>query len=375
MMNPDLKRSLKHFKRHEELGYLKLNFIHKVFLSLAFFILLPSVFLNLFFKNNNKNRKKIFILKYKDSEPYTTIYKLLKKEKIFNFVQLHKLYIPVLPLIFIKDVAESFKMQPMFILKNLYFFGALSIKISKYYFMIKYHKVSNLIVLQEYSFYMSYLTRVIEHDGGNLYNIQHGIPGDTYCHFRFSKCFVWGEYYKDVYINNKAEKTQFVVSGSILHNYIKKKVKQKEEDIDVLYIMQGKSEEMKDVQDILEDLAENKVVRYIQHPRHPVRMKETLIESNDNILNSILRSKIVISHYSTALLDACVLEKYTLSYTKSEKKLSRYVSYLSTDNIVHTKENLIKKIMEKNNKVSTLNERYISNDVDPIQVIKKEIID
>lgn len=375
MINSDLLRSFRHFKRHEELGHLKLNLIHKIFLSIVFFILLPFCLLNLFFKNDNKNRKKIFILKYKEEEPYTTIYKLIRQEKIFNFIQLPKLFIPLLPRVFIKDISQTFIVQPMFIFKNLAFFGALILKISKYYYMVKYHKVSNLIVFQEYSFYMSYFTRVMELEGGKLYNIQHGIPGDTYCWFRFSKCFVWGEFYKDVYINNKAEKTQFVISGSILHSYIEKKLKQKEVDTDILYVMQGKSEEMKDVLDVLEDLARNKVVRYIQHPRHPVRMNnDILIESNDDILNAIGRSKIIISHYSTTLLDACVLEKHALSYTKMEKNLSKYVSYLDKENIIHTKEDLIKRIGEQGNKVSILSERYISNDLEAIQVIKKVIV-
>lgn len=72
--------------------------------------------------------------------------------------------------------------------------------------MVTYNNLSNLTVLQEYSFYLSYFRRVVEHEGGNLYNIQQGIPGDTYCYFRFSKYFVCGEYYKNIYIHNKAEK-------------------------------------------------------------------------------------------------------------------------------------------------------------------------
>lgn len=87
-----------------------------------------------------------------------------------------------------------------------------------------------------------------------------------------------------------------MVSCSILHSYIRKKLKQKEVDIDILYIMQGKSEEMKDVLDILEDLSKNQVVRYTQHPRHPVSMKDTLVEKNDNIFDTILRSKVIMSH-------------------------------------------------------------------------------
>lgn len=386
MMNSDLKRSLKHFKRHEELGHLKLNFIHKVFLSLAFFVLLPSVLLNLFFKNNNYNSKKIFIFEYEKEpyttkkEPYTTIYKLLKQEKVFNFIKLNKLYIPVVPLIFLKDVSMAFKVQPMFMFKNLYFLGALSLKISKYYSMIKHHKVSNLLVFQEYSFYMSYFTRVMEHEGGNLYNIQHGIPGDTYCHFRFTKCFVWGEYFKQTYIKNGAEPSQFVITGSIFHAAIAESCLNVIEDIDILYVMQGDREGIQDVLEVLSKLEPAFSARIKQHPRHRYGVDKKNLEIDDEIAHAIARSKMIISHYSTALLDAKFLGKLTYAYLNPENKQKEYVSYLKQDDVLYGKHELLEKIeYALNNSIAGkpdnkyLDNKYIDQSVNPMEIVKNEI--
>jgi hypothetical protein len=279
----------------------------------------------------------------------------------------------VLPIIYIKDIVTVSRHNSVWLIQNLYFLGALSLKISKYYFMWKKNKLSKMIVMQEYSFYMSYLTRVIESENGKLYNIQHGIPGETYCCFRFSKSFIWGEHYKQVYIKQNAKRDQFIVSGSIVHSFLNRKRKNQIEDIDILYVMQGKIEGMEDVIEALEEVSKYKKVLYIQHPRHYVKnITSSLPETQENIYQLLMRSKTVVSHYSTALLDAVVLGKKAISYLKKDDMKS-YVNYLPQGNIVNDK-NLLENILISDNvpNAHSLNE-YIHEGVDPIGIIKKEL--
>ncbi len=370
MIHPDLMRSYMHMKRHEELKYLKIKVVPRVLLSILFFLLIPSVFMSYLFK---KTHTKIVVLNYGNKAPFDIIYSVFRKHKIFKLIPLDKFFIPILPPIFIRDIRDILRDNPIFILKNLYFFGAMSLKISQYYFFIRRHHISSLIVFQEYSFYMTYFTRIMEYEKRKLYNIQHGISGDTYCYFRFTKSFIWGRHFKEKFIKNKAEINQFILSGSIYHQALKEQETTMTEEIDVLYVMQGEMTEMYDVLEVLGDLSQNLVIRYIQHPRYPADISTQLIASEYDIVSSILKSKLVLSHYSTALLDASFLGKKALSYTKKEKNMNKHVSYLEQESIIHDKAELRYKILRKNTIVSQLDEKYIESNKDTINMIKQEL--
>jgi len=368
----DLERSLLQYKRHQELGHLKLNYLHKLSLIFVFFLLLPFIFINIFFIKIRKN-SEVFIIAYKAQEPYIRINQEFKKRNRFKFLKMNRLFIPIVPIILIKDIIKN----PIFSIKHLSFLGALLLKISKYYFFIKYNHISKLIVFQEYSFYMSYLTRVMETDKGKLYNVMHGVPGETYCFFRFSKCFVWGSFYKQVYIDNGADINQFIISGSIFHySLFKNRNNDKNKNkIDILYAMDGNVDGKDDVITLLEELSSRYKIRVKQHPRHRVDIGNKLLEIDSDIVEAITCSKIIISHYSTALIDVLVLGKNPISYLYNDVLEREYVLYLEKSLIVSNKSellHLISKKMKYNSKI-ILDKQYVDITKNPIKVIIDEV--
>jgi len=375
MKMTDLERAYRHFERHKEVGYLKLTMVHKIALSLVFFVLIPTAISNLFFIAKRK-KKETFILEYTDTQPYKTIYKQLREIRELTFISLPRWYIPIVPKIFLRDVLDTFTTNPSFIFYNLPFLGALALKISKYHFLIREQGISKLIVLQEYSFYSSYLTRMLEYEKGALYNIQHGIPGVTYCFFRFTKCFVWGEHYKQEYIKNSAEKTQFLIAGSIFH-WALKNTKEVKNDIDILYVMQGYAggkEDTLDILNVLNKFVDQYTVRVLQHPRHKITIDNNLKEFNGDVIEAIGRSKVILSRYSTSLLDAQYLNKYTLAYVGNNQKIEAYVTYLDTEQVIKDLDTLYIKLQDalKEEFQSYLDKSYIDREINPLKVIRDE---
>jgi len=366
----DIQRSFLQYQKHQDIGYLKLTLLYKIMLSFIFFLLLPFVIFNIFFKKR-QNNKNVFVVDYGSKQPYKIINQELKATNRFKFLRLNSFYIPLVPTIFIRDILKN----PIFTIKNLPFLGGLLLKISKYYFFIKYNNISKLIVLQEYSFYMSYLTRVIEKEDGKLYNIMHGIPGETYSFFRFSKCFVWGEFYKYEYIKNRAYTKQFIISGSIFHHYLSKQRYNNDESIDILYAMDGDVLGVDDVLEVLKKLSSKYKIRVKQHPRYRVDIDSKLIEIDNDIVDAISKSKVVISHYSTALLDVIVMNKNAVSYIYDYAIENKFVSYLDKKSIVSNKEALIYLLIDriKYNYIVSIDKRYIDMKKNPIEVIINEV--
>jgi len=373
----DLERSFLQYKEHIKLGFLNLNFFKNFSLIIMFLLLLPTTFLNIFFIKKSK-KSKIFVLHISNAEPYNSIYNSLKQNALFTFVQKSKWQYPILPTLLVKDMFQLLKSQPAMFLTNLVFFAALAWKISRYYGLIKKHSIKNLLVFQEYSFYSSYLTRVLENEGKNLYNVMHGVPNDICCYFRFSKCFVWGEHYKDKYLLNHAEPTQFVISGSIFHSFLPQRDTTKEE-IDILYVAQGYVGGRTDTTDIFEVLTELSLkykVRVLQHPRNKINIPNTLEEYHGNIIDAIQKSKIILSGYSTALLDSTYMGKNAIAYIGDETHLRKYVSYLPHQNIIEQKEELeptITKLLDSSDLIE-LSKKYIDDSAHPLDVISAEII-
>ena len=366
----DLQRSFLQYKKHQELGHLKLNYFHKISFIFIFFLLLPFIFVNIFFIYKRKN-SEIYVIDYEAKQPYIRINQEFEKSNRFRFLKINRLSIPTVPLIFFQDIIKN----PIFCITHLAFLGALLLKITKYYFFIKYYNISKLIVFQEYSFYMSYLTRIMESDGGKLYNVMHGVPGESYCFFRFSKCFIWGEFYKEVYIKNGADKNQFIVSGSIFHYSLLKNRNTNIEDIDILYAMDGDVTGKDDVINILEKLVNKYKIRVKQHPRYRVDIGDTLIEIDNDIIEAIVHSKLIISHYSTALLDVLIMGKTPISYLYNDVLEREYIPYLEKSLVVSNKLeliNLIGKRMEYNDEI-IVDKQYIEMKKNPIKVIIDEL--
>ena len=192
----------------------------------------------------------------------------------------------------------------------------------------------------------------MEKNDGSLYNIMHGVPGNSYGYFRFTKCFVWGKYYKHFYIKHKAEPNQFIVSGSIFHHAIlnQKNIPAKSPDIDILYAMDGDVTGYKEVFSVLEKLSQQYRIRIKQHPRYKTVVPNTLKETDADIITAIRMSRLVIGHFTTALLDASVLKINVLSYLGGMPEKRKYVNYLTNDQIAFSPPELEKRIFETMNK-------------------------
>jgi len=379
IINNDLKRSFLQYKKNKKLKYIKLSWKYRIMIFLFFPILfiLPFLFIpNIFFIKRKKNNF-VHILKYSNKNPYNIIYKELKIffEDKLKFIEYKTFYLPLVPKILIIDYYRILLFKPTFFLFNVDFFVFLVFKLFKYNYFIKFYNIEKLIVLQEYSFYMSYLTRIMEYENKSLFNIMHGIPGKTYNSFRFTKCFIWGEYFKKIYLRYGAYKNQFVVSGSIYHNYLLKNYKNNNEQIDIVYIMAGKMNFYQEVIEVLEKLSIDFTIRIKQHPRHYIKLDTFLIEDKRDIITIIDSSKIIIGHYTTGIFDAYILNKKVISYMKGYEHFVEYMNYLSNKNIVYNKIDLEKLINFQSNQkcLELYNNDVIDSKINCFKTLKKEI--
>ena len=360
MNNKDLMRSYKQYKKHLKIGHLKLSFSKKFFLGVIFFILIPLVIVNIFFKI--KYNKILYIFSFENNkEPMISIISELTKINDTKII-LDPKGIYILPRILLIDFFTLLISKPLWTLSNLDFFGALSLKISKYYGYKKKYNISKLLLFQEYSFYSSYLTYIFESENGKLYNMMHGIPGPESSFFRFSKCFVWGDYFKSYYISKQAESKQFIITGSIFHQLLSshKRIGIEVIDYDILYALQGDSYGNKNYTQytltILERLSNKNNLKIAVKP-HPIYHTNIEIPKSFDILTltleeSLLKSKLILSHYSTIFLDAKVLNRKVLAFLdKEQEELVRYldkeeICFYKNDLYIHLEKILRKKIFD-----------------------------
>ena len=382
LMDNFLERSYKGYIRQQKIGYLTVNCLEKNILAFLFILFfLPLSIFSIFSKKKVVNNHILFIFSFSDKEPMNTILKELDGSKSNRIIKYPKA-LPFLPQILLKDFLSILCKEPIWTIKNLDFFGALSVKISKYYGYKKKYSISKLLLFQEYSFYSSYLTRIFEYENGGLYNLMHGVPGREASYFRFTKCFVWSEYFKEYYIENSAEENQFIIAGSIFHSKLYNSIKNTSTSIkyDILYAMQGDTHGddnyVKEVFEVLEELYRTEKVRIAVKP-HPIYSNKIDIPKNFDLLDSspveaILESNLILSHFSTMLLDAKVVNKKVLAFLPEEKL--HLVGYLNENEVVFDKQNLLNKIIFLLSKESN----YLSDIVDPelntVDIIERELL-
>lgn len=369
MIQSDLLRSYHQYKLQDDLHYRKISWLKKILLTIYFIVLffLSLLFSKLFFKKKTLNPTP-FIIHYSNIDPHKSIQQELKKRLGFRSIKRSKLFFPVLPTLFIKDIFLSPKL-----LLSPVFLGALSYKVAQHYHICKRHNISYLFVLQEYSFYMSYLCRILENENSYLLNLMHGIPGPEATFFRFSKCFVWGEYYKKFFINNNAEANQFIITGSIYHNLLKKECTSNIH-FDIVYIMQGchvPDEEIFDVINTLESISKKYSIAIKQHPLYKKELSTQLIDISHNSIRDTLQStRLIISHFSTTLLDAKMCNIATLSYGP----YAELTPFLEERERVTKREELLSTIeILLQSKISNNINYYINTNSDIINTISSEL--
>ncbi len=341
-MNNDLLRSCQQYRSQKEMKFLRTGIVTKIGLAFIFFAVL---ILSLLPKKRKQSNKKAIVY-YDNIDTLKSIYTKLHLPSIEN-KQIRRTF-PNLPRLFAKDIAEIWKEDWKLIITNLPFFGSLALRCGQYYSIVRKMEIKTLIVMQEYSYYMSYLTRIMEYEEKQLINIMHGIPGKEASHFRFSRCFVWGEYFKNYYIANHAHPEQFIISGSIYHQVLKQTGCKNDEDIDILYMMQGdthiSADELSETFVVLQQFTSKYKVACKQHPIYSVQnVPKELMVVDGSPTQLICRAKIVLSHHSTSLLDAMVLGKKPLAFTKDDS--DGILKFLPQASIVSSKEKLQQTIL------------------------------
>ena len=354
MINRDLYRSYKQYKKQLEIGYKKISLWQKMILSVLFFALMPLAILQYCCHfRKNRTSTKLTVFPFGQKEPMNIIINELQKIDGVHIIVFPK-GLPIFPTQLIKDFLKTVYEHPLWVMRNMDFWGALSLRCSQYYgYKLKYG-IDKLMLFQEYSFYSSYLTYLFESERGSLYNLMHGVPGLEACCFRFTKCFVWSEYFKDFYCKNGAKKDQFIISGSIYHAYLVKNTKKNKEtyDYDIVYALQGDTHcpqhMIKYMFNVLERIVKEKGWKIVVRP-HPiyqthVRIPPLLEVIEESSILMLSNTKMLVSHFTSMFLDAKILNKKVLAYVP--KELLPVVGYLDDNEIVVTKDLLYKKILE-----------------------------
>lgn len=217
--------------------------------------------------------------------------------------------------LYFRDLLEVFKLvchhplSPLFCFKNM-------MNMSSYSFMIHHHTPRLLVVHDEFSFTSSFLTSYCHKFGVKHYDVMHGeklaIIRDSY--FHYDKCFVWSNYYADLFKQLKAEEKQFVISIPQSIKIDRDKYANQEFFADYKYYLASTSEaQLMVIKESLKHLSDSgKSIKYRLHPRYSDKQLVESLVGNENveypnevdILSSISNCGCAIGGYSTVLNQA-----------------------------------------------------------------------
>ena len=189
-----------------------------------------------------------------------------------------------------------------------------AMKIGRYRYFIQRHQPKKLIVCNEYSYTSSVLTSFCEENSIELINVMHGekLFEVENAFFRFHRCYVWDDYYAQLFRKLRAEPNQFVVA--LPDSMLFKVQRPAATEYDYTYYFQAESqEELKLIHSALEKLAEKGArISLRPHPRYTDMEQLKTIFPGYNIENyrevsieqSVLRTGHVVSIFSTVLQQA-----------------------------------------------------------------------
>ncbi len=208
---------------------------------------------------------------------------------------------------YIRAIWKRYPFSYQFVVKCL-------LKVRYYSYEIKSVNPKNIIVCNEYSFTSSILTNYCEERGIKHINVMHGeklyYMRDSF--FRFHECYVWDDYYRELFIKMRAAKSQFKVavppSLQFPHSISVSKSK------DYTYYLGWESgETLKSIVLAMNELdRKGYKVAIRPHPRYTdldeIRNYAAELEIEDNrsisIEQSLIRTINAISVYSTVLNQA-----------------------------------------------------------------------
>lgn len=199
---------------------------------------------------------------------------------------------------------------------HLYFVLKTSMNLAAYSDMIYCHKPQVLIQYGEFSFSSSILTAYCHRFNIKHIDIMHGekffFIRDAY--FHYDECYVWGDYYVDLFKSLKADPTQFRIALPPSLN-IKTELHQNSSlYADYKYYLGVcTEEELRSIVESMKPLKKNgKTIKFRPHPRYSdltilrKYVSENEIEDTQTvgIVDSISNLTFAVGSYSTVLLQA-----------------------------------------------------------------------
>lgn len=193
----------------------------------------------------------------------------------------------------LNTISKRYPLAPFFCFKIM-------CRIANYSYIIKKYSPKIIFCSAEYSFTSSILTMYCEERGVKLNNAMHGEKRfDAREAFsRFSKFYVWDEFYKNLFLSLRAVKTEYVIRALKVPQ-----LENKENDNYTYYLQAQTLKQLKIIKMKLEAMNVNYKVR--QHPLYFSRdfrriFDEKHVESNEiDIWDSIKNAGHVVSVDST----------------------------------------------------------------------------
>lgn len=207
---------------------------------------------------------------------------------------------------FMKSIQEKYRFSYYFLLKVL-------IKLSQTRAIISQGEFESLILCNEYSFTSSVVRLFCEREGISCINVQHGenLYYVRNAFFHFDTCYVWSDFYRDLFVRLRAERNQFKIA---VPAELTLDVSAFKKEIDYTYYLQGGDRKtLMGIRNALGKLRKSgQLVVVRMHPRYSDRrIVENIFEGfeiedpKDTPINESLgRTKYAISLHSAVLLQA-----------------------------------------------------------------------
>lgn len=238
--------------------------------------------------------------------------------------------------------------HPFFMLKCLMQIASYNNRITKY-------RPERIIVHQEFSCCSSILTNYCNSRGVKHINVMHGEKlryiRDSF--FRYDECYVWDNHYVNLFIDQKAEPSQFRIAippslkiDTSIHKNEKAFANYK------YYLAINSEEEIKSIVSSLSFIKnEGKTVKFRAHPRYTdiktltkyVPVEDVEFPNEVSILDSISNLDYAIGSFTTVLLQAHMSGKNIIlddvTYKNRFDQLKEYGYILSTGHFMKLSSN------------------------------------
>ena len=188
-------------------------------------------------------------------------------------------------------------------------------KLAMYRSLYETYRPKAILVSEEYSYTSSFLSEYCHRLGVEHINVMHGDKlydiHDTF--FCFDRCYIWDQFYRDLFCELRAEPTQFRME--MPPSMQPWDAQDTPPEVDLTYYLQAEpTEQRMQIAAALHTLQARGMVIAVRP--HPLYCDDTLLEifsgftlempGNCSIEQSILRTKCAVSLYSTVLLQASI---------------------------------------------------------------------